>query len=725
MKARKFIPLVVVAAGLLAYHNSFTGPFIFDDSASILQNATIRHLWPIWQPLSPPHTGAATVGGRPLINLSLAINYALGGFDVRGYHALNLGVHILAGLTLLGVVRRTLLQPRLRERFGAAANELALAAAVIWTVHPLQTESVTYVVQRAESIVGLFYLLTMYCFIRGTESSRPRTWYGLCVGACALGMASKEVMASAPLLVILYDRAFVSGSLREAWRRRWPLYLALGGTWILLGYLVFFQGSFGNAVINADFRGVGWWEYLLTEPGVILRYLRLAAWPDPLCFDYFGWPIAGTWQSILPPALVMAILLGGSAWAWKTNSAWGILGAWFILILAPSSSFIPTDSPAYEHRMYLPLAAVVVLVVMGIHTLLGRRSMAVFLALAVGLGFLTTQRNRDYRSALAIWADTVAKWPRNPRAHNNLGETLSLAGRPGDAIGQYQQALQLNPHNALAHNNWGNALIRMGNVSEATAQYEQALSINPDYPEAHNNMGNALIRLGERQQAMKQFEEALRIKPDLAEAHNNVATALEQAGRIEDAIGHYMRAVQIKPDSAEMHSNLANALFRAGKIREAIEQYEQALGIKPNFAEAHYSLGSALEQAGRIEDAIRHYEQALRIKPDYAAAQNNLAWLLATLAPTVGGDPVQAVTVAERACQLTDDHVAAYLDTLAVAYAAAGRFNDAVATAQKAIALALAVGQTEMASQIELRLQLYRNGQACHRAADAISPPKP
>ena len=244
--------------------------------------------------------------------------------------------------------------------------------------------------------MGLFYLLTLYCFIRAVESPRPRPWYDLCVVACALGMASKEVMASAPLLVMLYDRAFVSGLFREAWRRRCTLYLALAGTWILLGCLVFFTERFSFALANARVLGITWWAYLLTEPGVILHYLRLAVWPHPLCFDYYGWPFARTWMSILPPSLVMAILLGATAWAWKANSAWGILGAWFFLILAPSSSFIPTDSPAYEHRMYLPLAAVVVPAVMGIYTRLGRRSLVVFLVVAVGLGFLTARRNEDY-----------------------------------------------------------------------------------------------------------------------------------------------------------------------------------------------------------------------------------------------------------------------------------------------------------------------------------------
>ena len=685
------MPLVLIVAGLLAYHNSFTGPFIFDDRLSIQENPTIRHLWPISQPLSPPHAGAATVGGRPVINLSLAINYALGGLDVRGYHALNLGVHILAGLTLFGVVRRTLLQPRLRERFGAVANELALAVAVLWTVHPLQTESVTYIVQRAESIMGLFYLLTLYCFIRGAESPWPRVWYGLCLSACALGMASKQVMASVPLLVMLYDRAFVSRSFREAWRRRWPLYLALASTWILLGYLVFFHGSFGNAVINAEFRGVTWWQYLLTEPGVILHYLRLAAWPDPLCLDYYGWPLSGSWASILLPALVIAILLGATAWAWKTNSAWGVLGAWFFLILAPSSSFIPLDSPAYEHRMYLALAAVVVLAVMGIHAVAGRRTVAVVAVLAVGLGVLTVQRNQDYRSSIAIWGDTVAKRPGNPRAQYNLGCSLQQKGR----------------------------------MQEAMEQWEQALRLKPDYAEAQHNLGLALSQVGKFEEAIGHYEQALRIKPDFAEAHNNLGLALSRIGKIQEAIGHYEQALRIQPDFPEAQYNLGLALARLGSLQEAIGHYEQALRLKPDYAEVHYNLGCSLQQEGRMQEAMQHWEQALRSKPDYAETENNLAWLLATLASADGGDPARAVTLAERACELTDNRVAGYLDTLAAAYAAAGRFNEAIATAQKAIELARSAGQTQIVNEIETRLELYRAGRAYRAPASVTSPRGP
>ncbi len=238
VKGQRFIPILVIAAGIWAYHNSLTGPFIFDDLPSISDNRTIRHLWPAWYALSPPHGRGTTVEGRPVLNFTLAVNYAFDGVKPWGYHVVNLAIHILAGLTLFGIVRRTLRQPALRERFGAVANDLALATAVLWIVHPLQTESVTYLSQRAESLMGLFYLLTMYCFIRGTASRSAGPWFIFSIVACLLGMATKEVMVSAPLMTLLYDRTFLSGSFREAWRRRRLLYLALGGTWILLGYLV-------------------------------------------------------------------------------------------------------------------------------------------------------------------------------------------------------------------------------------------------------------------------------------------------------------------------------------------------------------------------------------------------------------------------------------------------------------------------------------------------------
>jgi tetratricopeptide (TPR) repeat protein len=665
LKLRQFIPGLIIAAGIWAYHNSFQGPFILDDVGTILKNPTIRHVWPIWETLSPPQ-GGTTVEGRPIINLSLAINYAVNGFHVWGYHLVNLAIHIAAGLALLGIVRRTLLQPPLRQRFGMAALPLALVIAVIWVVHPLQTESVTYVVQRAESMMGLFYLLTLYCAIRGAESDSPTIWYVLSIASCLLGMASKEVMVSAPLIVLLYDRTFVTGAFAEAWRRRWRLYLALAATWILLGYLVITTGNRGGSAGTGT--GMAWPAYALTQFWAVGHYLRLSLWPHPLVFDY-GTVLANRVGEVLPGALIVTALLIGTLVAVRRWPSVGFLGAWFFAILAPTSSVLPVASQTIaEHRMYLPSAAVIAMVVVGAFEigkgLSHRRQAAVLgwvasVSVVVLFTFLTIQRNRDYNSALTIWQDTVEKRPNNARAHNDLGITLAQLGKVQEAIGQYEQALRIKVDYADAHNNLGLALREQGGLQEAIGHYEQALQINPNSAQAHNNLGLALVQLGRLQEAIGHYEQALRIKPDLAEPHYNLGVALQGAGQLQEAIGqyaqalrikpdyadahndlgvalartghvqeaieHWEQALRIKPDYADAHNNLGIAQFRLGRVQEAIGQYKQALRIKPDYADAHYNLGNALIQAGRVQEAIGHYEQALRIKPDFVLAQNALA----------------------------------------------------------------------------------------------------
>ena len=232
--------LVIVLATLAVYANSWAVPFTFDDQAAIVHNASIRHLGDLGAVLSPPGSGL-TVDGRPVLNLSLAVNYAISGTQSWSYHALNIVIHAFAALTLFGIVRRTLLRAREPGAAGASgtrfdameANALAFAVALLWAVHPLQTESVTYVIQRAESLMGLFYLLTLYGFVRGVDAATTGTssgWFGLSCLACLFGMGTKEVMVSAPLIVLLFDRTFVSAGLRAALSRRWRYYVTLALT---------------------------------------------------------------------------------------------------------------------------------------------------------------------------------------------------------------------------------------------------------------------------------------------------------------------------------------------------------------------------------------------------------------------------------------------------------------------------------------------------------------
>ena len=686
---------ILAAAAIVVYCRTFSVPLLFDDTDAIAGNLTIRHwssaFWP------PPNT---TASGRPILNLSLAINYAISGPALWSYHALNLAIHVLAGLTLFGIVRRTLIGSagaqscRALEsgrsktaplRSDAAlqpdATLLGLSAALLWTLHPLQTESVTYLVQRAESLMGLFYLLTLYCFIRGicaeradegdpragrapkerrswagwrrahlwvvgdagcwptvAQASQPAcpttgrgdswVWFAASVGACLLGMGTKEVMVTAPLMVLLYDRTFVAGSLGDAWRRRWGLYMALAATWLPLIGLVASAGwgRDGTTGFNA---GITPWVYWLTQFEAVARYLWLALWPHPLVFEY-GLIGVNRPVEVALDALIVVILVVAVAGALWRRPALGFWGAWFFVILALTSVVPGRIQMIVEHRMYLPLAAVTTLAALGIHAVVRRYSWVVFAALALAFGLLTARRNEDYRSVLSIWSDTVTKRPNNERARYNLGNAWAeIPGRLHEAIAEYQAALRLNPAYAQAHNNLGVALAKVpGRLGDAIAEYEAALRLQPDSFETHNNLGNAWSRVpGRLNDAVAEYEAALHLNPDFARAHSNLGGALSQLpGRLNDAVAEYEAALRLQPDYVQAHINLGVAFAQLpGRLNDAIVQYEAALRLKPDSAEAHNNLGLALAQLpGRLNDAVAEYQAALRLDPDYAAGWHNL-----------------------------------------------------------------------------------------------------
>ena len=552
---------LLVLATFAVYANSLAAPFIFDDAPAIVENPSIRHLFPLGAVLSPPATGSTA--GRPLANLSFALNYAAGGLDPRGYHAVNLLLHALAALVLLGVARRTLLQPALRGRYDRDALPLAAMSALLWTVHPLLTESVTCMVHRTELLGGLFYLLTLYCAIRAMSDGAPFRWSVGAVAACLAGVASKEFVATVPLVALVYDRSFVAGTFREAWRRRGRLYLSLAGTWLLLGWLMVSSNQRGGTVGFG--LGVSPWDYLLTQCQALVLYLRLAAWPHPLVLDY-GTDLVQHAGEVLPQATLLLGLAGATLYALGRRRAAGFAGFCFFAILAPSSSFVPlTSQPIAEHRMYLPLAAVVTLGVLALHARLGRRGLGVGIGLAAVCGILTVQRNADYGSALSIWTITVAQRPANSRAHMQLAQGLDEAGRRDDALEEYRAAARLAPHFALPYFNLGLALLRAGHTDEA---------------------GGA-------------FGDAVRLKPDYAEAHYNLANLLAQTGRPADALAHYTAAQGQLAGNADLHFNWGLVLYSLGRYPEAADQFSEAVRLAPGDPEAARNLAAARQAAGR------------------------------------------------------------------------------------------------------------------------------
>ena len=511
---------VLVLATAWAYGPSFSGVLLLDDIRAIVRNPSITTIWPLSTPLSPPT--ASTVAGRPVANLSFAVNYALApprsrnafspavsgeapdageAFlrNIWGYHLGNLLIHLLAGLALFGVIRRTLLAPRFGDRFAASSAWLGFAVALLWLLHPLQTSAVTYIVQRVESLMGLFVLLTLYCAIRSRESARARArsrlWAACAVVACALGMGTKEVAVVTPVMVVLWDWTF-GGPDRP--RVRWGLVGALAATWVVLAALLVSEHR-GPSI---DLSPYTVWCYLLTQSAVVTRYLRLAFVASPLVFLY-TWPLETSLAAVAGPLLLLASLIALSVAAvWRRHPA-GFAGLSFFLVLAPTSSLLPIITEvAAEHRMYLPLAALLSLIVIGGWWAAGealsrvsvaarlpipaRRGLAVAALVLVAASCIvaTRARNQDYQSDARIWRDTVDKQPGNPRARVAYGQALAGAGRFADAEVQLRRAVDLDPRDPVAQTRLGSVVAAQGRLDEAIPFWVSALRLWPNDPDA-------------------------------------------------------------------------------------------------------------------------------------------------------------------------------------------------------------------------------------------------
>ena len=572
-------PALLIVAVVLVYANTLGSPFLFDDTGAVLENPTIRRLGSL-DIFRPPADGSTTTG-RPLVNATLAFNYALSGEKVWSYHALNLAIHALAALALFGLLRRTFSSPSISLP-ARRVDTAAFLAAALWALHPLQTESVTCIAQRTESLCGLFYLLTLYAFARDSTQPQPtsRPWLALSVVSCALGMATKEVMVTAPVLVFLYDRTFIAGTFAAAWRARRGFYLLLAATWLVLALLLALNAGARGA--SAGFGlGITPWTYLLTQADALVLYLRLALWPHPLVLDY-GTAVARSLDAVWWQGLIILALLAATVVAVvdrrPVRRALGFCGAWCFLILAPSSSVVPlvTQTMA-EHRMYLPLAALVV----PLSFVLCLRATWFAAALALLSGGLTFARNHDYRDAVALWADTAAKRPTNARAHHNLALALHHAGRFAEAHVAFARAVALDPTYVTAHYNWAVALLAESRTAEARPLFEATVRLAPGHADAHRQLALLAEQAGQSADIEAHLGALLRLAPDDLAAHRKLGLVLARAERLTPAAEHFRAVVRLAPTDADAHANLGNVLLLQGHVREAIACYEHALRLRP------------------------------------------------------------------------------------------------------------------------------------------------
>lgn len=516
----------IVLLAVAVFATSFRGAFVFDDHAAIVENESLRSLGAAIADTS----GSATTIGRPLLNLSFAFDRAWGGGAAWAFHATNLAIHAAAGVVLFALARRTLASDRVPSRLRAANVTLAFVIAALWTVHPLQTESVTYVCQRAESLAGLLTLSALHASVLGRRS---RVWSVASPVLCLFAVAVKETAVVVPLLALLHDRTFGEGSFAAALRRRPAHHAGLAASWLLLGALVVASdGRRGSAGFDA---GVGVAEYAATQPRAILAYLRLSVWPDDLVLDR-GAALARGAAAIAPAAAALAGLVGWTAWALRRRPALGFLGAWFFVCLAPSSSVVPlVTQTSAEHRMYLALAAVVAASVLGAHALLGGirdpgpRGLAGAAAVSLALGALaarTHARNADYAAPRTLWGQSAAFDPSNPRPHVNLALLAARAGDLAAGLSHLDAARAADPANAYVRLVRGNLLHALGRSEEAVAEYTAAAASPARAARALTNRAAVRLAQGRADLALSDVEDVLARDPGYPPALRVRAAAL-------------------------------------------------------------------------------------------------------------------------------------------------------------------------------------------------------
>ena len=699
----------------IIYSNIYNSPFVFDDKIKIVENESIRdlnHFFSFKQITIP----------RNVVFLTFALNYKINGLNVAGYHIVNILIHIINGFlvyflalmifrklnkTSTGPDSSLCLSPFYKRSLTCSENSLmSLFAALIFVAHPIQTQAVTYTIQRMTSMAAMFYLASVFFYLKArfiaqSTNHKPqrkvlltcppelssRAGYILSAFCGILALLSKQNTASLPGAILLVEYLFISRAWQD-WKKTIPWFTFSFTLWaISVSYVLgLFSNEFNSSNMLEDISGLtraeqvsttfSRWQYLCTQFNVLVIYIRLLFLPIHQCFDYLypykngffdgytsiaflfltGLTVIGIMNIRKRPMISMAVF-------------------WFFITLSVESSIIPLYA-YFEHRLYLPMFGFSIFSSwLLFHFLHNKRFwvIVVYGVIIVSLGTATYHRNGVWQNRIGLWSDVLSKSPKNHRAYHNLGLALVKQERFEEAIGYYYEILRIIPNYVYAYYLIGDALSKQGKYEEAKAHYEEALRINPDYAEVHNNLGNVLLKQDKPEEAILHYKEMLRIDPGFAKAYYNLGNIFSQQGRYEEAITHYKKALRIDPDYAKAYHNLGIALARDGNFEDTISYYKEILRNNPGSAEAHNNLGELLFRQEKPDEAIGHYFEALRIDPDYDDAHYNLGVAL----EKKGGNK-DAIFHYEEALRANPNHVKAH-ENLGVILSRQGRYNSAIA----------------------------------------------
>jgi len=551
--------IVLYLLGFAVYLNSFSVPFIFDDYPNILDNPSIRMTAVDFDNL---HAAAVEshASRRPIANVSFALNYLAGGYDVKGYHLVNILIHVVNGVLVyfvcLILLNRNQALVGQRTASSRRMRLVALLAAAVFIAHPVQVQAVTYIVQRMTSMATMFYLMSLLLYLLGRQREdwpgRGAYW-SAAFALWLLALHSKEIAATLPIVLVMIEYFLFRGS-RKAWAGLHPGVL-LFSLMASIGVVFLYLGSDPGASIAAQYteHGITPGERLLTELRVVVFYLSLLVLPLPsrLSLEHTFAVSHGLTDPIstLIAATFLLALIITAARLCRRHPILSLCITWFLITLSIESSFIGLEL-AFEHRLYLPMFgfALATAYLFSL-TPVRHRTIAIGFggAMVVALAAASIARNTDWQDAAVLWADTASKNPSSYRAQNNLGRALMQQDKHEQAEHAFNEALRLNPQYPEPHNNLGSLHARAGRFDQAYAHFAAAIELNPRYAQAFNNLGVALLNQGLAQEAALQLAEALRLAPRYAKAHANLSVALLRLGEMQTACRHYRMALELDP----------------------------------------------------------------------------------------------------------------------------------------------------------------------------------
>ena len=711
---------LLVVLGTAVYSNSLDSPFVADDTPNIVENhrTRVRH----FNLDNFYHAGFHNISPRPIAHLSFALNYYFGEYEVRGYHLVNLAIHLLCGVVVYWLAIRTYALLLRREPTLAGApsdptqNGLALLAAVLFVVHPVQTQAVTYLVQRMTSLAALFYLLSLWFYVEGRLYGAGRARWGFWIGSLFAGMlalGTKPNTATLPAAILLYEWYFFQDLSAEWIKRRLKIIAGIGAVIGLVSLVYLGESPWQQILDGYERRDFTMGQRVLTQLRVVVFYLSLVVLPLPGRMNLLHG--ISTSQGLFDPIttfLALLVLVGlivvAVVWA-RRDRLLSFAIVWFLMHLVIESSVIALEM-IFEHRLYLPLFGVALYVPLMLYQLLAKRGVAlqaVAVLTVLSLSLCTYLRNADWRDEITLWTDVVSKNPTEARGFLARADAYAKNDNPDLALNDYAKAIELDAQYPNSFLNRGKFYLKQGNLQLAVRDMTQALELDSEFQRAYINRADVYTRLRKFDQAVADYSEAIELAPDLAAAFNNRGLVYGRMGNKQAALEDFAQAVALEPDFGQAYFNRASYYRNLREYQLAIEDYQRSIKLDPRVAEAYLGRGICYESLGLWAEAVADFQEAISLGADKIPANKRLAWLYAACGDAKVRDGQKAVDYATKACGMADWKSPNCLESLAAAYAELGNFASAIQWQSKAIELAKNREQGEMLR----RQELYRQSQ--------------